>query len=116
PPAGGPPRLRAPRPRHYFGPLVRVSLLRAPRRRAHFLAAGIDSDVGFPAGAPRQNHEPRRPRSLPVRGRLSAVGHSGARPARIFRGLPRRDLVAQSRAPDDESAAPRRARRLADGG
>ena len=55
-----------------------------------------------------------RPRGRHLHRRGAAVGHPVSRPARLLDLVPRGDVVAQSRQPDDQPAAPGRVRDRAD--
>ena len=96
--------------------LVRDPLVLAARRRAHLLAAGADADVGLPAELPGPDLELCRQGRRPLHRRRAALGHPGAQPARIRRGVSGGDLVAQPRPPDDEPAPALRVHRRARGG
>ena len=104
-----------PRRRDGAALLVSAALVVAAAGRADLLAGGADADVGLPADLSRRAGEHARAGRRRVHRRRAAVGHPVSRPARLFHVVPRRDVVAQSRQPDDLAAARRRVRRRADG-
>ena len=109
------PRLfRQPRRRHGAALLVSAALVLAARARPDLLADGADADVGLPAALRVAERRPLRARRRRVHRRGAAVGHPVPRPARIFDLVPRGNVVAQSRQPDDVAAAAGRVHRRAD--
>ena len=107
--------LAAPRRRDGAALLVSAALVLAAAARADLLAGGADADVGLPAAATSRRTAgffAQAARHLHRRG--DAVGHPVPRPARLLDLVPRGDVVAQPRQPDDEPAAAGRVRRRAD--
>ena len=85
--------------------LLRSSL--AAPDRADLLAGRADADVGLPADLSRRAGEHVRARRRRAHRRGAAVGHPVPRAARILDLVPRGDVCAQSRQPDDLAAARR---------
>src|SRR5436189_2674940 len=95
--------------------LVPVALVVRAPDRADLLADRADADVGLSADLSRRPNEPLRARRRRADRRRDAVGHPVPRPAWVLDLVSGRDVVAQSRQPDDLAAAPGRIRRGTDG-
>src|SRR3954470_17677706 len=105
----------APRRRDGAALLVSVALVLRAADRADLLADRADADVGLSADLPRRADQPLCARRRRVDRRRDAVGRPVPRAARLLDLVPRRNVVAQPRQPDDLAAAPGRVRRRPDG-
>src|SRR5580704_4081235 len=95
--------------------LVSVTLIVAAAPGIDLLAGGADADVGLSAALHRSERRLLRPRRRHLHRRRAAVGYPVPRPARLLGLVPRGDVVAQPRQPDDEPAQADRVRHRPDG-